>query len=190
MLALVTNKSLDDEWNDRARAFAKELIRDQFDGEITKAAKAIGIAQGTFSGFVTQGRGSGMRVLYAMAKYTKTPVDVIVGLSTPESWTGRDLRAFLDWHLRDDEVRAEVMAHPFEYPLAAIAEADRSPKTAPARQRLRGVPAVKPPPDGAVRAAAAIKPSLAGPASAPSTIEAKTVAPSHRPKGRGTTHPR
>ena len=76
------SKSLSDGANSAARAFAKELVEREFGGNVSAAAKKLGLAQSLVSEFLQGIRGAGMKTLEALSHHTGASIDTIIGRST------------------------------------------------------------------------------------------------------------
>lgn len=73
-----STKSLQDEQNDRVRAFVQKLIEGRFNKNMTAAADAFGISQSLLYEFMKGTRGAGMKLLAGVSKFTGERIDDIV----------------------------------------------------------------------------------------------------------------
>ena len=69
---------------DAARAFTARIVKDDFAGNVTAAARAFGISQAMLYEFLQGTRGAGTKLLEGVAAHAKTTVDAVMGRSVPE----------------------------------------------------------------------------------------------------------
>lgn len=89
----MTTRSLSAERNAKAREFLRELVDGEFKGNVSAAARVLGL---TYSGLyeVLNGRrGIGMTVLDALKAHTGKSIEAILGESPEEDTTVRHIRA-------------------------------------------------------------------------------------------------
>lgn len=72
-------KALESKASDAARAFARELVDREFAGNVSHAAKAIGVAQPTLAEFLNRKRQLGVVLWLALADYSGRSLDDIAG---------------------------------------------------------------------------------------------------------------
>lgn len=73
------NKALDPERNASARKFVEVLVKKDFGGNTTGAAKQFGISQSLLYEFLAGTRGAGMKLLDGVSRYSGQSIDAIVG---------------------------------------------------------------------------------------------------------------
>ncbi len=78
----VSEKSLEIQANEALRAAVRKIVKDQFSGDKTKAAKAIGISASMLSEFLKGTRGAGNKTLLKLAKFTGRSMDSLSGVTT------------------------------------------------------------------------------------------------------------
>lgn len=78
-LGSMRNKSLEPVRNAAARALVKNLVENDFAGNVSAAAKRLSISQSLLYEFLDGKRGAGMKLLDAVSAYTHQPIDVIIG---------------------------------------------------------------------------------------------------------------
>jgi transcriptional regulator with XRE-family HTH domain len=100
---MARTKALPAEENEKARAFLSKIVREDFKGNESAAAKRIGISQSMLHEFLAGTRGAGQNVLRAIAIYAGVSVDVVLGLAAP---TTPPLNRHGDWaHARAEAER-------------------------------------------------------------------------------------
>lgn len=104
----MTTKSLRPEQNERLREIVRDLIAKDFKGNATSAAKAIGVAQGLMSEFLSGGRGAGPKLIQGIADVTGRSIDDLYGRPVlPLASGGHELiGSRRDWPAVRDEVIA------------------------------------------------------------------------------------
>lgn len=73
------NKAIEAERNAAARKFVEVLVKRDFGGNTSVAAKAIGISQSLLYEFLAGTRGAGMKLLDGVSRLSGESIDVIVG---------------------------------------------------------------------------------------------------------------
>lgn len=99
-------KSLDPEENAAVRVVVRELVDGQFKGNILAASKELRVAYATLYNLYEGTGGAGVRTLQALARYTKTSIEALLGeaargplpasaVGAREQWSGirRELEA-------------------------------------------------------------------------------------------------
>lgn len=89
-------KSMSRERQDAARRFVQGVVDGRFGGNVSQAAKAIGISQSMLYEFLNGTRGLGMKLLEGVADLEQCPMDVVVGR---EIAGPRDPRSATGWTL-------------------------------------------------------------------------------------------
>jgi len=82
------NKSVGAKKNDAARRYVDQLVKDDFGGNVSKTAEAIGISQSMLYDFLHGKRGAGMTLLEGVAQYRRVSIDVVLG-NVPDLAVGR-----------------------------------------------------------------------------------------------------
>lgn len=72
-------KALPGEQNERLREVVRNLVALEFQGNASKAAKAIGVSQSLLSEFLGGGRGAGTKLVNALAAHTGRSIDDLYG---------------------------------------------------------------------------------------------------------------
>jgi transcriptional regulator with XRE-family HTH domain len=73
-----------DAWQANTRAFARDLVDTRFDGNVTAAARELGVSQAALHDFLQQKRGAGIGLLAALADYSAISFDHLVGHEVAE----------------------------------------------------------------------------------------------------------
>jgi hypothetical protein len=99
--------------NEHARAFLRQIVRDEFKDVESRAAKAIGISQSMLHEFLSGTRGAGNVVLTAIANYAGVTVDAVLGRASAPSTP--PLSRHPDWARARAEAAAMHPEIPEEY---------------------------------------------------------------------------
>lgn len=107
------------------------LVRDRFDNNQTRTAKALGISQPHLSHLIAaEGRGPGLSVLIRLREYTGRSIDALLGLPPlPSDELTERLRAALDTEVARIKRDARMMVEEAHAKTQALA---------PKRSRKRG----------------------------------------------------
>lgn len=85
-VAASRSKSLSREQNDEARSIFRKFLNEDFDGNQSRAARALGIDQSAISLFLTPPNGLGAKLLAAVASLAPSVAQEMQGIpETPES---------------------------------------------------------------------------------------------------------
>jgi len=79
MLLHMRTKSLELQSNEAARSYVRDLVARDFKGNVSAASRKLKISQSMLAEFLAGGRGAGMKVLGAVARYSGATVDQILG---------------------------------------------------------------------------------------------------------------
>lgn len=105
----MTTRSLSAERNEKARAFLRAIIDGQFGGNVSAAARALGVTYSALHEVLNGRRGVGMRMLDAMKAFTGTSIVEILGESESEAAPeGRPSRTsdLVGWQVAERSARA------------------------------------------------------------------------------------
>lgn len=75
----VSARALPREQNERLRALLREIIAQDFDGGLSKAAEKLGVTHATVSDVLNGKRGVGQKLLNGMAEHTGRSLDDLLG---------------------------------------------------------------------------------------------------------------
>jgi hypothetical protein len=103
------SKSIPSADNEAARAYAQALVEREFEGNVSAAARAIGVTSAALGDFLRGTRGAGMKMLSLIAAYAKVPLETVVGRGMPTvrpDGTIPLLRDRAGWHESLEQVRA------------------------------------------------------------------------------------
>jgi hypothetical protein len=89
----VRPKGLSPERNAHVRAFVQELIDREFEGNVLRASKALGLSNSILYEFLRGSRGAGIKLLEALSDYTKKSIPTILGMDEFAEMVGAPLRA-------------------------------------------------------------------------------------------------
>lgn len=78
-MVAMASKSLDNETKEAVRRFAKKVVDLDFDGNITRAARAIGAGYTMLYETIHGSRGAGMSTINRLVAYTKYGMNEVVG---------------------------------------------------------------------------------------------------------------
>jgi len=79
IVSAMRNKSLDPDTNAAVRSFVDGVVKEDFRGNTTAAARRFKVSQSMLYEFLGGKRGAGMKLLEGVASYTRQPLDVILG---------------------------------------------------------------------------------------------------------------
>jgi transcriptional regulator with XRE-family HTH domain len=82
MLGVVKTRALDDSRNEAVRATVRALMRDRYEGNLSRTARAIGVSPSLLSELLAGSRGAGMRFVQKLSAITGQPLDVLIGASS------------------------------------------------------------------------------------------------------------
>ena len=82
LVSVGRTKSLMAEQTEHVRGLAQKIVAEDFDGNVSRAAKALGISQSTLQILLAQKRGAGQVVLNAIANYRQMTIDSVLGRGT------------------------------------------------------------------------------------------------------------
>lgn len=82
---MAQTKSFTDEQNAAVRAFVVGVLADRFGNNQSRAARAIGVQQGSLNEFLNGRRGAGMKLIVGVSKAVGVPVSAVLGESVADA---------------------------------------------------------------------------------------------------------
>lgn len=95
---MASSKSLTAAQNEHLRGVVRRILTQDFDGNVSRTAKALGVVQSMVSEFLSGARGAGPKMLQGVADYTGQSIDSLYGRTgTPGATRPSTIGTHPDW---------------------------------------------------------------------------------------------